>query len=74
MREHRTGIKSIHHPVVGDLDLNFEAMDLTADRGLQLIAYTAQPGSPAADALRLLASWAAPHIDETPASTRIDRP
>ena len=32
VREHRTGTKSIHHPVVGDLDLTFEAMDLTSDR------------------------------------------
>jgi hypothetical protein len=59
VREHRTGIKSVTHPVVGDLDLQYEAMDLASDRGLQLIAYSAQPGTQNADALRLLASWAA---------------
>jgi transcriptional regulator with XRE-family HTH domain len=67
VREHRTGIKKITHPVVGDLELQFEAMDLTADRGLQLIAYSAQPGSATADALRLLASWAATDQTATPA-------
>jgi len=52
VREHRTGVKSIHHPVVGDLDLTFEAMDLTSDRGLQLLAFSAAPGSPSHDALQ----------------------
>lgn len=56
VREHRFGRKSIHHPVVGDVDLSYQAMDLSAERGLQLIAYTAEPGSPSADALQMLAS------------------
>jgi len=59
VREHRFGQKSIHHPVVGDVDLTYQAMDLSSERGLQLIVYTAKPGSPSADALRVLASWAA---------------
>ena len=41
------------------MDLMFEAMALEADQGLTLSAYTAEPGSPSHDALRLLASWAA---------------
>lgn len=57
VRDHRTGIKEITHPVVGDLDLGYEAMDLTSDRALQLVAYSAAPGTPSHDALRLLASW-----------------
>jgi len=64
VREHRTGIKIIHHPVVGDLDLSYEALDLTSDRGLLLLAYTATPGSPSDDALRVLMSWAATHEQE----------
>ena len=56
---HRTGTKSVHHPVVGDLDLTFEAMDLTSEPGLQLLAFTAAPGSPSHDGLQLLATWAA---------------
>jgi transcriptional regulator with XRE-family HTH domain len=61
VRLHRTGIKSFHHPVVGDLHLNYEVMELPADPGLSLIAFSAEAGSPADDALKLLASWAATH-------------
>jgi transcriptional regulator with XRE-family HTH domain len=60
VREHSTGVKQIVHPVVGALDLDYEAMQLSSVRGLQLIAYSAPPASPAADALRVLSSWAAP--------------
>jgi transcriptional regulator with XRE-family HTH domain len=59
VREHRTGLKLLHHPVVGDLDLDYQGLDLTSERGLLLIAYTAQPGSASHDGLRLLATWAA---------------
>ncbi|MFH8252029.1 helix-turn-helix transcriptional regulator [Microbacterium sp. B2969] len=59
VRYHRSGVKKIHHPVVGDLELTYEAFDLPADPGLSLSTYTAEPGSPSADALTLLASWAA---------------
>ncbi|HXP18246.1 MAG TPA: helix-turn-helix transcriptional regulator [Streptosporangiaceae bacterium] len=59
VRFHRTGVKRLHHPVVGDLTLTFEAMDLAADAGLRISAYTAEPGSASQDALNLLASWAA---------------
>jgi transcriptional regulator with XRE-family HTH domain len=59
VRLHRTGIKHFHHPVVGDMELSFDAMDLPADPGLTLTAYTAEPGTPSGDALTLLASWAA---------------
>jgi transcriptional regulator with XRE-family HTH domain len=59
VREHRSGVKNIHHPVVGDIDLTYQAMDLSAERGLQLIAYSAKPGSSSADALKVLSSWAA---------------
>jgi transcriptional regulator with XRE-family HTH domain len=59
VRLHHTGVKHFHHPVIGRLDLAFEAMPLPADPGLTLTAYSAPPGSPAHDALRLLASWSA---------------
>ena len=59
MRFHRTGHKKLHHPVVGDLDLNFEAMELPSQPGLTLLVYTAPQASPTADSLSLLASWAA---------------
>ncbi|KRC39033.1 MULTISPECIES: helix-turn-helix domain-containing protein [Oerskovia] len=61
VRQHSTGIKSITHPVVGDLDLNYEAMALASSPGLQLIAYSAPPTSTTADALTMLASWSVTH-------------
>ena len=59
VRFHRTGHKRIHHPVVGTLDLDFEAMEFPAHPGLTRLAYTAAAGTPTADSLKMLASWAA---------------
>lgn len=59
VRFHRSGRKRLRHPAVGQLDLDFEAMPLPGDPGFQLNVYTAAPGTPSADGLRLLASWAA---------------
>jgi transcriptional regulator with XRE-family HTH domain len=59
VRFHRTGVKRFHHPAVGDLTLTYEALDLAADEGLRVSAYSAEPGTPSDDALKLLASWAA---------------
>lgn len=61
VREHRTGIKSIHHPVVGDLDLSYLALDLASDRTLQMLVFSAEPGSASQDGLQLLANWADTH-------------
>ncbi|MEU7875660.1 helix-turn-helix transcriptional regulator [Dactylosporangium sp. NPDC049140] len=61
VRLHRTGRKHIRHPVVGDLHLSYDVMELPADPGLALIAFSAEAGSPDDDALKLLASWAATH-------------
>jgi transcriptional regulator with XRE-family HTH domain len=59
VRIHTTGVKRIHHPIVGDLELPYEATPLIADPGQTLLMYTAEPGTPSEDALRLLSSWAA---------------
>lgn len=64
VRRHATGVKHFHHPVVGTLDLLFEATELMADPGWSLLIYTAEPGTPTEDALRLLASWAATREQE----------
>jgi transcriptional regulator with XRE-family HTH domain len=58
VRFHRTGVKRFRHPVVGDLTLTYEALDLAADEALRISAYSAEPGTPSDDALKLLASWA----------------
>ncbi|MFI5937029.1 M20/M25/M40 family metallo-hydrolase [Actinoplanes sp. NPDC051494] len=53
VRFHRTGTKRFGHALAGDLTLAYETMDLTADPGLVLLAYTAST-SAAEDALRVL--------------------
>ena len=63
VRKHDTGVTRFNHPVVGDLSLTFEAMELVADPGLTLFVYSAEAGSKSQDALNLLASWTAT-IDE----------
>ena len=73
VRYHRTGVKRLHHPVVGDLELDYEVMELAADTGLTMLVYTAEPGSRTEEALHLLASWAAtpeqqPATEEAPRS------
>ena len=75
VRFHRTGRKQLHHPVVGDLDLSFEAMELPGE-DLTFLAYTAEPGSPSQDALNLLASWAATvaQLDQAEAAEVTEQP
>lgn len=59
VRRHGTGTKRFRHPVVGEVTLAYEELAITADPGHKLLVYTAEPGSPSAERLRLLASWAA---------------
>lgn len=51
------GTKVLRHPLVGRLTLAYETLSLPADPDQQLITYHAEPGSPSAQSLRLLASW-----------------
>jgi transcriptional regulator with XRE-family HTH domain len=60
VRTHGSGTKRFNHPVVGELTLAYEELSVTAEPGLVLLVYTAEPGSPSAERLQLLASWAAP--------------
>jgi transcriptional regulator with XRE-family HTH domain len=67
VRIHGGGIKHFHHHVVGDLTLAYETVDLTAEPGLGMAVYAAEPASPSEDGLRLLAAWAAtldPHVQD----------
>ncbi|CCB72130.1 Putative DNA-binding protein (fragment) (plasmid) [Streptantibioticus cattleyicolor NRRL 8057 = DSM 46488] len=59
VRRHRTGTKRFHHQAVGDLTLAYEGLEMAAEPGLTLTVYTAEPGSPSEEGLRLLASCAA---------------
>jgi len=62
---HRTGVKRFHHPVVGDLTLDFETLELPGDPGQKVLLYSAEPATPSRERLELLASWAS-----TPADAR----
>jgi transcriptional regulator with XRE-family HTH domain len=55
---HRNGAKTLHHPVVGDLTLDYEALELAGDVGQRILVYSSPPGSPSRQALDLLSSWA----------------
>jgi hypothetical protein len=57
VRYHRTGTKRLRHPLVGELELSYEVMELPADDGLTISVYSADPGSRSQEALDLLASW-----------------
>ena len=59
VRYHQTGTKRLHHPVIGELELSYEVMELSADAGLRLAIFTAEPGTRSEEAVNLLASWAA---------------
>ena len=73
VRTHGTGTKRFHHPVVGDITLVYEELAITAEPGLVLLVYTAEPGSTSAERLRLLASWgaSAPAADPGTTSDRV---
>ena len=54
-----TSVKTLHHPVVGAVTLTYEALQVANDPGQTVFVYAAEPGTPSAEALGLLASWAA---------------
>ena len=64
VKQHVSGVKRFRHPVVGELTLDYEVLDLAADAGQSLLVYTAEPGSPSFHAVELLASWTST-ADET---------
>jgi transcriptional regulator with XRE-family HTH domain len=73
VRIHNTGVKKLHHPLVGDLDLPFESLPLETGATTSLVTYLPEPGSSTEDALALLASWNASETDpsaRTPAEQR----
>jgi MmyB-like transcription regulator ligand binding domain len=59
VRFHATAAKNFLHPVVGELSLSFNRLDVAADQGLTLFVYAAEPGTRSAEALNLLGSWTA---------------
>jgi hypothetical protein len=68
------GTVRLHHPVVGDLELNVENLVLPDDADQVLRMFSAKPGSPSADSLTLLGSYGArvagaPEPDRAPENT-----
>ena len=57
VRLHRKAEKHFDHPLVGELTLQFERLEVAADPGLEIFAYVAEPGSRSAEAFNILASW-----------------
>jgi len=68
VRLHGAGAKHFHHLAVGNLDLAYESVDMISEPGLTLTIYAAEPASASADALVLLASWAATAVPAEPAT------
>jgi transcriptional regulator with XRE-family HTH domain len=66
VRIHRAGTKHFRHPVVGELTLSFEMLELSADPGLSIVMYTAEPGTRSEEALGLLGSWAVTVAQQQP--------
>jgi transcriptional regulator with XRE-family HTH domain len=54
VKYYRSGVQPFRHPLAGDLDLDYDALEIPADPGLTIVAYSAVPGSPSAQAMRLL--------------------
>ncbi|WP_306186168.1 helix-turn-helix transcriptional regulator [Streptomyces sp. MK5] len=66
VKEKSHGVKRLRHPLAGEMDLRYESFKLADDADQSMVLYHAEPGSPSAEALRLLASWGA---DATRAGT-----
>ncbi|MHA7290303.1 MmyB family transcriptional regulator [Arthrobacter sp. MDT3-24] len=56
VRFHRSARKTLHNPIVGDLELTGDSLELPGE-GLTLIAYTAEPGSESQEKLEFLTMW-----------------
>ena len=71
VHEHRTGRKIYRHPELGELDISYDVFEMPGEPGLSIATYTAEEGTPTADKLALLASWAA--ADELDSKHRASR-
>lgn len=65
VRHHGSGFKTFHHSIVGEMTLAYEGMEMESEPGLSITVYAAEPGSPSAERMLLLASWAASEYGQT---------
>jgi transcriptional regulator with XRE-family HTH domain len=71
---HSTGTKRLHHPLVGDLTLDYVVLAVEADPDQTLVILTPEPASPSAEALNILASWTSPPLNGPRATERTQNP
>jgi hypothetical protein len=72
VRRHALGSKRMRHPVIAEIELNYQSFELPGEPGLRFNVFTAEPGSRNQEALRFLASWADTHLDrQTATSTEV---
>lgn len=74
VRHHGTGDKTFRHPVVGEMTVAYEGLEMAAEPGLTLTVYAAEPGSASEESMRLLASWAATELAETAKALKPQQP
>ncbi|PBC71468.1 transcriptional regulator with XRE-family HTH domain [Streptomyces sp. TLI_235] len=67
VQDKTSGSKRFHHPLVGDLELAYDTLRAADDPDQALITYTADPGTPSHDALRMLLAWTASDGPAVPA-------
>ncbi|MGV9349571.1 MmyB family transcriptional regulator [Streptomyces spiralis] len=67
VRIHHGGVKQFQHPDAGPLELVYQPLHLplSSREVHSLTIYTAEPGTPDEDRLKLLAGWAATRTQET---------
>lgn len=61
VHEHRTGTKTYRHPEVGEVGLSYDVWEQPGHPGLSIVTFAPEPGSPSAERIALLASWATDH-------------
>jgi transcriptional regulator with XRE-family HTH domain len=60
---YRRGAKLVTHSEMGELEFGYESFELPTDPGLVMLVYTVEPGSPTAEAMQILSSWASPSAE-----------
>lgn len=69
VRLHTSSTKTLHNPVVGDIQVTGEALTLASEPDVTIVTYTTEPASTSEERLRLLASWAVSEEGNAPTRT-----
>ncbi len=72
VHEHRHGTKTLHHPGVGPIEVTYDGWQLPGEDGLNIVTYSAEPGTSDADRLALLPAWAADQAARRPGRNATD--